>query len=188
MQSLVGDLLSYSCVTGQVKDLRPTRAQEAFDVAIANLQSIIAECGAIITHDAMPRVQADFLQLVQVFQNLVGNAIKFRRSELHLEIHVGARKVSASVPEMPDSRKLAPENSAFWLFSVRDNGIGIDPRYFEKVFQIFHRLHKREKYPGTGIGLALCKKIVERHGGRVWLASELGKGATFFFTLPAASG
>jgi light-regulated signal transduction histidine kinase (bacteriophytochrome) len=109
---------------------------------------------------------ADSTQLVQVFQNLIINGIKFH-SEKSPEVHISA------------------ENKAKeWVFSVRDNGIGIDPQYSEKIFEVFKRLHKKEEYPGTGIGLAVCKKIVERHGGRIWVESELGKGSTFYFTLP----
>ncbi len=111
----------------------------------------------------------DAIQIMQVFQNLIGNAIKFR-SESSLDIHIGAR-----------------QEPARWVFSVRDNGIGIDSQYFERIFQIFQRLHTRKQYPGTGIGLAICKKIVERHGGTIWVESESGKGSTFCFSLPLDS-
>jgi chemotaxis family two-component system sensor kinase Cph1 len=111
-------------------------------------------------------VRADGLQLAQLFQNLIGNAIKFR-SEAPLTIHVGAKRAEDA-----------------WLFSVKDNGIGIDPQFQERIFVIFQRLHTRDRYPGTGIGLSICKKIVESHGGRIWVESEQGKGATFYFTIP----
>ena len=127
----------------------------------------IADSGAVITHDPLPSLPADQTQLTQLFQNLVGNALKFRRPEEPPRIHVAA----------------AREDSA-WRFSVRDNGLGIDPQFFDRIFIIFQRLHGREEYPGTGIGLAVCKKIVERHGGRIWVESEPGKGSTFHFTIP----
>jgi chemotaxis family two-component system sensor kinase Cph1 len=120
----------------------------------------------VVTHDSLPTVMADDLQLGQLFQNLIGNAIKFHGEEPP-RVHVSAR----------------PGGNG-WIFSVRDNGIGIAPEYAERIFIIFQRFHSREEYPGTGIGLAVCKKIVERHGGRIWVESELGKGATFYFTLP----
>jgi light-regulated signal transduction histidine kinase (bacteriophytochrome) len=133
---------------------------------LANLAVAIRENQALITHEALPTVMADPTQLRQVFQNLLSNALKFH-SDKTPEIHIGAER---------------QDNT--WLFSVHDNGIGIAPRHAERIFIIFQRLHTRSRYPGTGIGLALCKKIVERHGGRIWVESESGKGATFFFTVP----
>jgi light-regulated signal transduction histidine kinase (bacteriophytochrome) len=121
-----------------------------------------------VTFDPLPTVKADPTQLVQLFQNLIGNALKFRKKEEPPRVHVSARREGEE-----------------WVVSVRDNGIGIKPEYHEKIFVIFQRLHTRQKHPGTGIGLALCKRIVERHGGRVWVESEEGKGATFSFTIPA---
>jgi chemotaxis family two-component system sensor kinase Cph1 len=126
------------------------------------------ENGAVVTHDALPTITANSPQLMQLFQNLIGNAIKFRGSE-PLRIHVSASR-----------------NGNGWTFSVRDNGIGIAPEYAKRIFIIFQRLHGREKCAGTGIGLAICQKIVERHGGHIWVESELGRGATFYFTLPAS--
>jgi light-regulated signal transduction histidine kinase (bacteriophytochrome) len=122
----------------------------------------------------MPRVKADATQLTQLLQNLVGNALKFRRGDPPA-VHVSAR-----LAEGADGRSSSRE----WVFSVRDNGLGIEPQYFERIFEIFQRLHTREEYDGSGIGLAVCKRILERHGGRIWIESEPGKGSTFFFTLP----
>jgi light-regulated signal transduction histidine kinase (bacteriophytochrome) len=134
--------------------------------ALSNLRVAVEENRAVVTHDPLPTVMADGGQLGQLFQNLIGNAIKFRGKEPP-QVYVSAERRTGE-----------------WLFSVRDNGIGVDPQYAERIFVIFQRLHNREEYPGTGIGLALCKKIVERHGGRIWVASQTGQGATFHFTLP----
>jgi light-regulated signal transduction histidine kinase (bacteriophytochrome) len=133
---------------------------------LSNLELFIKQNKATVTHDTLPEVMADSTQLAQVFQNLIINGIKFHGEEAP-RIHISAEKKSSE-----------------WIFSVKDNGIGIDPQNSEKIFEVFKRLHKKEEYPGTGIGLAICKKIVERHGGRIWVESELGKGSTFYFTLP----
>jgi chemotaxis family two-component system sensor kinase Cph1 len=133
-------------------------------------QPIIEDCRGSITHDVLPVVLGDDEQMVQLLQNLVDNSVKFRSKEPP-RIHVGARQLSER-----------------WLFFVRDNGIGIDPQYTERVFVIFQRLHSRDDYPGTGIGLAICRKIIERHGGHIWVDSEPGKGATFYFTLAPVEG
>ena len=169
MQELIRGLLAYSRVGSQAEPFRPTDGQHALDQALANLQVAIQECGAIVTHDPMPTVVADPTQLMQVLQNLIGNAVKFR-GERAPEIHVGVE-----------------HRDRAWLFSVRDNGIGIASQYTERIFVIFRRLHTRQEYPGAGIGLAICKRIVERHGGRIWVEAEPGKGSTFYFTLPYGS-
>jgi light-regulated signal transduction histidine kinase (bacteriophytochrome) len=142
----------------------------------------------VVTHDPLPEVLADNVQLIQLFQNLIGNAIKFR-SEQPLRIHFSAGKIESSAGIDADRPEFLNEDVHFerqgtWLFSVRDNGIGIDPQFSEKIFIIFQRLHQRTAYSGTGIGLAICKKIVERHGGRIWVEPREGGGSTFFFTLP----
>jgi light-regulated signal transduction histidine kinase (bacteriophytochrome) len=150
------------------KPFEPTDCAIIMERTLVNLKVAIEESNAVVTHDPMPTVTADDVQLNQVFQNLIGNAIKFHSEGTQPEVHIGVAQRETS-----------------WVFSVRDNGIGIDPQHFERIFMVFQRLHNHQAYPGTGIGLAVCKKIVERHGGRIWVESELGKGTTFFFTLPA---
>jgi PAS domain S-box-containing protein len=167
MKQLIEDLLAYSRVGTRAKDLRPVQMQAALDKALVNLRAAIDASGAAITHGALPEVHADETQLVQLLQNLIGNAIKFRKKEQPLEIRVGAEDARGE-----------------WRLSVSDNGIGIEPQYFERIFMVFQRLHTRDEYAGTGIGLAICKKVVDRHGGRLWIESGLGKGSTFHFTLP----
>mgnify|MGYP001600452200 CR=1 FL=1 len=166
MQRLIHDLLAYSRVGTRGKLFEPTDCSAILAQAVANLQVAIQESGAVVTHDDLPTVLADATQMVQLFQNLIGNAIKFRRKDAAPHIHVCAERKGTE-----------------WLFAIRDNGIGIDPQYAERIFVIFQRLHTAEEYPGTGIGLAVCKKIVERHGGRIWVESKPGNGATFSFTL-----
>lgn len=165
MQQLIEDLLAYSRVDTQGKPFEPVGCETVLEQALTNLQSAIEASGAAITHDPLPTVSGDNIQLIQLFQNLIGNAIKFC-SDQPPEIHIGA----------------ASHNHE-WLFWVRDNGIGLEPQYARRIFVIFQRLHNREEYPGTGIGLAICQKIVQRHGGRIWVESELGQGATFYFTI-----
>jgi signal transduction histidine kinase len=166
MQTLIRDLLSYSRITTQGRELNPMDATLACTTACSNLQSAIEESRAIVNIGALPMAAADETQLTQLFQNLIGNALKYRR-ERRPEIRIEARAMADA-----------------WRFSVQDNGIGIEPQYFERIFQMFQRLHTREEYPGTGIGLTLCRRIVERHGGRIWLESRPGEGSTFFFTIP----
>ncbi len=166
MQALIQDLLEYSQVGTKKREYNHTDSAFIVQQVMFNLKSAIEETHALITFDNLPVVMADDTQMVRLFQNLIGNAIKFRGSEAPI-VHIAADK---------------RENE--WVFTVSDNGIGIEPEHAKKIFVIFQRLQKRDKYPGTGIGLAICKKIVEHHGGRIWVESEPGKGATFYFTLP----
>jgi PAS domain S-box-containing protein len=167
MQKLISDLLAYSRVGTRGKEFAPTDCERVLGGVLADVRTSVEESGAVITHDPLPTLVVDGSQLGQVFQNLIGNAIKFR-NEKPPHIHISAQR-----------------DDGQWVFSVRDNGIGIDPKYAERIFVIFQRLHNREDYPGTGIGLAVCKKVVERHGGRIWVESKPGDGATFYFTISA---
>ncbi|MBN1669835.1 MAG: HAMP domain-containing protein [Kiritimatiellae bacterium] len=169
MQKLIDGLLQYSRVGTRGREFEPTNTADVLAQALANLQVTIEDNKAEITYEAMPVVMADEVQLGQLFQNLIGNAIKFHGPESP-RVHVGARREGDE-----------------WVFSIRDNGIGIDARYVDRVFVIFQRLHTQQEYPGTGIGLAVCKRIVERHGGRIRVESAPGAGSTFVFTLPARS-
>ena len=171
MQRLIQDLLAFSRIGTKGQDLLDISSEDALQQALTNLRSAIEESGAQVTHDPLPPVMADETQLIQLFQNLVGNAIKYQTS--------GAPRVHVST-ERNSAKK--------WIFSVRDNGLGIDPQYFEKIFGMFQRLHKREEFAGTGIGLAICKKIVERHGGTISVESQPGQGSTFRFVLEGSEG
>lgn len=171
MQRLINDLLSYSRVGRHGAEHEPFPASLALETALANLRGPIKESGARIEVGELPVVSADRTQLAQLFQNLVGNAIKFRRDD-PVVIRIGASP--------------GGEQTGMAHFTVADNGIGIAPEYVERVFLIFQRLHDREKYPGTGIGLAIAKKVVENHGGRIWIESTPGEGSRFNFTLPLA--
>jgi light-regulated signal transduction histidine kinase (bacteriophytochrome) len=168
MQRLINDLLAYSRVTAQGKVFERVDCNELLEEVLSNLRVAVEESRAVVTHDSLPTTMADRRQLGQLFQNLISNAIKFHGEEPP-RVYVSAERRTGE-----------------WLFSVRDNGIGVDPQYADRIFVIFQRLHNREEYPGTGIGLAICKKIVERHGGRIWVASQTGEGTTFYFTLPMA--
>ena len=165
MQRLILDLLAYSRVNTAGRQFEPTAMETVLKAALNNLTNAVKESQAVITHDPLPAVMGDDKQLAQLFQNLLSNAVKFGGAQPP-RIHISAKQTDGE-----------------WLFSVRDHGIGLDPQYVDRIFVIFQRLHTREEYPGTGIGLAICKKIVERHGGRIWVESELGKGATFYFTM-----
>jgi chemotaxis family two-component system sensor kinase Cph1 len=167
MQTLIDDVLAYSKVDLQGIEWQLTEVDTALNQALGNLRGRIAETSAQITWDAMPTIVADGTQLMQLFQNLIGNAIKFKQPQEPPQIHIGVQRQEDA-----------------WLFSVQDNGIGIDPQFADRVFVIFQRLHTRDEYPGSGMGLAICKKIVECHRGRIWVQSALGQGATFCFTIP----
>jgi len=165
MQTLINDLLAYSRVGTRGKPFEHTNCATILKHALDNLQMAIQECAAVITSDALPTVNADATQLTQLFQNLIGNAIKYR-DHRRPEIHVGVTG-----------------DQTDWVFSVQDNGIGIEPQYYERVFKVFQRLHQRRESSGNGIGLAICKKIVERHGGHIWVESRFGEGSTFYFRI-----
>lgn len=167
MQNLINDLLVFSRVGTKGKELRSVDFEVVLHHVLANLQHAIQESDARVTHDPLPTLMADSTQMVQLLQNLIGNAIKFRDANRAPIIHIGIKQQDKE-----------------WLFSVQDNGIGFDPRYRDRIFLIFQRLHNKTKYQGTGIGLSICKKIVERHGGKIWVESEAGHSTTFYFTLP----
>ena len=167
MQAIINDLLMLSRVSTRNSDFTQADVATALDKALANLRLVIEETGVKIDIGTLPTIHADGSQLTQLFQNLIGNAIKFRRSDSpHIEI--GAERQNDD-----------------WVFHVRDNGIGIAPEHFDRIFLMFQRLHGKHEYPGTGIGLTICKKIVDRHGGRIWIESEPGHGTTFFFSIPS---
>ena len=166
MQQLISDLLIYSRVGTRAKTPAPMDLTEVLKDAEANLYQAIGESGAVITHDPLPMVSGDQVQLTQLFQNLLANAIKFRGED--------APRIHVSVQAREED----------WLLSVKDNGIGIAPEHQERIFAVFQRLQPRGEYPGTGIGLAICKKIVERHGGHIWVESAPGRGSTFYFNIP----
>lgn len=165
MESLINDLLTYSRVSTKARELAPADLNKVLAGVLANLRSAISEVNAKVTFDAMPTLPVDEWQIAQLLQNLIANALKFHGPNAPT-IHVGA--------EFKED---------LWHFYVKDNGIGIDQRYFDRIFVVFKRLHNKDEFPGTGIGLASCKKIVERHGGHIWLESMIGSGSTFFFTL-----
>lgn len=166
MQHLIEDLLTYSRVGTKAKPLEPVDCIAVLKDALTNLKVALVQSDAVVTHDPLPTVLADGKQLIQLFQNLIGNAIKYRGSQ-RPEIHVSVE----------------PQEEA-WRFSVRDNGIGLDPQFSDRIFVIFQRLHTKTEYPGTGMGLAICKKIVEQHGGRIWVESQPGLGSVFYFSIP----
>jgi PAS domain S-box-containing protein len=172
MERLIHDILEYSLFDANKKAPKPIDCEEVLTSALKNLETTIQESGATITHDTLPTIQAISTQLVQVFQNLIGNAIKFSKDAPR--IHISAER-SAEVPGNPEQ----------WVFSVRDNGIGIHPDDSDQIFEVFRRLHQRHEYPGTGIGLASCKKVIEGHSGRIWVTSQHGQGSTFFFSIPS---
>jgi light-regulated signal transduction histidine kinase (bacteriophytochrome) len=167
MELLVRDLLAYTQVTKLEAPEEPTDANEALVATLADLGAALASSSAEITSDPLPSVCVHATHLKQLFQNLIGNAIKYRSNERKALVHVSAQKQNES-----------------WIFAVRDNGIGIEPEYKEQIFGLFARLHTGEEYSGTGIGLAICQRIVERYHGRIWVESEPGQGSTFRFSIP----
>jgi signal transduction histidine kinase len=169
MQTLISDMLSYSRVGTSTKPFVLTDFTDILNRLLANLRIPLEQSGALVTHDPLPEVMADPIQLFQLLQNLIGNAIKFRDENKSL-IHISAKRKEKE-----------------WVFSVSDNGIGIPAEYTEKIFEMFQRLHNKKEYPGTGIGLSTCKKIVERHGGHIWVESNPNGGSTFYFTIPDRS-
>ena len=170
MRTLLNDMLDYSRVGTRGKPFKLIWCEDVLEKAITNLKVAIEDSGTLVSHDYLPMLVVDEGQLVQLLQNLIGNAIKFCNQETPT-VHVSAEK-----------------KDEVWVFSVRDNGIGIDPQHAQRIFEMFKRLHIREEYPGTGMGLAICKKIVERHGGHIWVQSQAGEGSTFYFTIPLIEG
>ncbi|OPY28715.1 MAG: adaptive-response sensory kinase [Methanobacterium sp. PtaU1.Bin242] len=166
MQTMIEDLLKFSRVTTRGEKFKPTNFEKLLSDVSLDLKTIIEENNAIITHDPLPTVMADESQMKQLFQNLITNAIKFHKDKSP-QVHLSAE-----------------DKNKEWVFSVADNGIGIDPKYADRIFEVFKRLHTRRKYSGTGIGLAISRKIVERHGGHIWVDSKPGEGSTFYFTIP----
>jgi light-regulated signal transduction histidine kinase (bacteriophytochrome) len=167
MQALIKDLLAYSRVTTAEFPLIPANLEDILQGALNDIQTLIREKHVQISHEGLPTLKVNPYQMGRLFQNLITNAIKFHAD--------GPPRIQIS----------ARQDAGEWVIAVRDSGIGFDPKYEERIFKVFQRLHAKEKYPGTGIGLAVCKKIVERHGGRIWAESTPGRGATFYFTLPA---
>ncbi len=167
MEDLINGLLNYAQVENKEREFAATDCNTVLDKAITNLGKAIVENDAVVTRDSLPVVGADHVLLTQLFQNLIANALKFKGVE-RPQVHVSVEKKANQ-----------------WIFSARDNGIGIDQQHFDRIFEMFQKVHSRTKYPGSGIGLALCKKIVEIHGGQIWLESRPGEGTTFYFTIPA---
>jgi light-regulated signal transduction histidine kinase (bacteriophytochrome) len=173
MQTLINDLLNYSRVATRGKEFELTDTKEILENTMSNLYAAIKESHAEIAHENLPKIMADKRQMIQLFQNLIGNAIKFKKPEVPPKIHIKATK---------------DENKNEYIFSIQDNGIGIEKQYLERIFIIFQRLHTRDEYDGTGIGLAVSKRIVERHGGSIWVESKPDKGSNFIFTIPMHRG
>jgi light-regulated signal transduction histidine kinase (bacteriophytochrome) len=166
MRQLIIDLLAYSHIGQQNQGVGQVDLEKILQQVLFNLEIQIQEANIVITHDPLPTIPADKTQMLQLLQNLISNAIKFRREEMP-QIHISARQEPSS-----------------WVIQVSDNGIGMKPELTKKIFAIFQRLHTREEYPGTGIGLAICKKIVQKHRGKIWVDSKPGVGSTFSFSIP----
>ena len=171
MQGLIQDLLAYSRAGTNGKALREISSENALQEALANLRATIEESGAVVTHDSLPAITTDETQLAQVFQNLVGNAIKYHGAEVP-RVHVSATKNGGNE----------------WIFSVRDNGLGIDPQYFERIFILFQRLHGRDEFRAPESDWPFARRLLERLGGRIWVESQPEKGSTFYFALPERDG
>lgn len=167
MQQLIDDVLIYSQIDKKQNAIKAINCEDALKVALSNLKLSIEENAALITYDELPIVKADYQQIIQLFQNLINNAVKFKQAQQAPRIHIQVK-----------------QQGTMWEFAVKDNGIGIDEQYFDRIFKLFHRLHNKTEYPGTGIGLALCKKIVEQYQGEIWVKSKQNQGTTFYFTLP----
>jgi signal transduction histidine kinase len=170
MQKLIDDILLFSRVTTRALPFESVEMEKTLQDALVNLRGSVEDAKAIITHDPLPLVQVDPSQMVQVMQNLIGNAIKFHRKGEPPKVHISARQAGKE-----------------WVFSIKDNGIGIDPELFGRLFNLFQRLHPQNEYPGSGVGLAVTKKIIQRHQGRIWVESQPDMGSTFYFTIPAAT-
>ena len=168
MQTMIKALLDYSRVNTRNSEFKSSDFEVILNQTLNSLKIAVEESNAVITMDPLPTLMVDDKQMIQLFQNLISNAIKFRKNHGNMEIHISCKKVSTN-----------------YLFSVSDNGIGIESQFKDRIFEVFQRLHTRDEYSGTGIGLAVCKKIVERHGGQIWVESELGEGSTFYFTIPS---
>ncbi|HEX2867456.1 MAG TPA: PAS domain S-box protein [Ignavibacteriales bacterium] len=167
MSALINDLLAYSRVSSKKREFTSVDLSEVVEDVLGDLEVLIIESKAVVTYNELPTINADVLQMKQLFQNLIQNALKFRKSE-GVKVDISSERAESQ-----------------WVIKVKDNGMGIDPQFYERIFIIFQRLHGREKYSGTGIGLAICRRIVENHGGRIWVESEEGKGSTFYFTIPS---
>ncbi|MEM9091324.1 MAG: response regulator [Cyanobacteria bacterium P01_F01_bin.53] len=170
MNELINDLLAYSRVGSQAKTLVPTDCNTILTQVLNDMQVVIEQHNATITYESLPTVIVNSVQLVELFQNLISNGIKFHRPEVTPQITIAAE-----------------QREQEWHFAVRDNGIGIHPKQFDRIFKVFQRVHSQKEYPGTGIGLSTCKKVVERHGGHIWVESTLGEGTAFYFTLPVSN-
>ena len=170
MTALVRDLLAYARLTTEEERPSSIALDEDLEAALTHLDQAIEESGASVTHDPMPTLPVDRGQMVRLFQNLVGNAVKYRKPDRTPKVHISAEQKKEE-----------------WVISIRDNGIGFDPKYAATIFAPFKRLHTVEEYPGTGVGLTICKRIVQAQGGRIWAESQPGEGTTFFFTLPVDS-
>ncbi len=167
MHLMINDLLAYARIGTRGKPFEPVAMDAVLGLALNNLRKSIEESGATVERGELPEVDGDGVQLTELWQNLIGNAVKFRKKDMPLQVRISAERRGSE-----------------WVFGVRDNGIGIEPRFFGRIFEVFRQLHPREEYAGSGMGLAICRKIVERHGGRIWVESAFGEGTSFFFTLP----